>query len=334
MRAREIVLANIDHTGAPRCGMNFGDGRINDFLSCGLDLVGYEQRRWRKGKLEYYDDEWGNVWVRMIDGSRKGEIYRPVIEDWCQLDDLVVPDYSHPDCGARMRWLFAQPTDKFRLAHIGGWIFDNARYLRKMEIYFCDMALYPDELDRLHKMVAQVYESKIHLSGQAGADGIVIGEDLGTQTGLLFSPGMFRRFFKTLYTELLAIAHDYGMKVFFHSCGMNWEILPDLLDAGMDVFQFDQPALYDMPELAALLRERQAALWSPVDIQQILPTGDRALIEAGAHRMYDLFEGGLICKNYPDLHGIGVEREWDMWAYEALCRRAGIAVLTSQEDVI
>ena len=77
MRAREIVLANIDHTGAPRCGMNFGDGRINDFLSCGLDLVGYEQRRWRKGKLEYYDDEWGNLWVRMRDGSVKGEVCKP-----------------------------------------------------------------------------------------------------------------------------------------------------------------------------------------------------------------------------------------------------------------
>ena len=331
MNPREIVLANTNHTGTPRCGMNFDGGRANDFLGCGLDLVGYQQQRWQEGKLEYYDDEWGNVWVRMIGGSLKGEIYRPVIEDWSQLDDLVVPDYSHPDCAARMRQLFARPTDKFRLAHIGGWIFDNARYLRKMEIYFCDMALYPDELDRLHRMVARVYETKIHAAGRAGADGIVIGEDLGTQTGLLFSPEMFRRFFKALYADVLAIAHDYGMKVFFHSCGMNWEILSDLLDVGMDVFQFDQPALYDMPRLAALLHERRAALWSPVDIQQIMPTGDRAVIEAGARRMYDLFEGGLICKNYPDLHGIGVEPEWDMWAYQAICERAGIAIPPNQE---
>jgi hypothetical protein len=92
----------------------------------------------------------------------------------------------------------------------------------------------------------------------------------------------------------------------------------------MDVFQFDQPALYDMPALAALLRERKAALWSPVDIQQIMPTGDRALIEGGAREMYDTFEEGLICKNYPDLHGIGVQEEWDMWAYRAICERAGI----------
>jgi uroporphyrinogen decarboxylase len=223
-----------------------------------------------------------------------------------------------------MTALFSQPTDKFKIAHIGGWVFDNARYLRKMEVYFTDMALYPEEVDRMHRMVGAVYEQKIHLAGKAGADGIMIGEDMGTQTGLLFSPAMFRSYFVDLYTRLLAIAHEYGMKVLMHSCGQNWSIVPDLLDVGVDVFQFDQPALYDMPKLAALLRERKAALWSPVDIQQILPTGDRARIEAGANEMYDLFEGGLICKNYPDLPGIGVEEEWDKWAYDAICARAGV----------
>jgi len=40
--------------------------------------------------------------------------------------------------------------------------------------------------------------------------------------------------------------------------------------------------------------------------------------------MVDIFEGGLICKNYLDLPGIGVRPEWDQWAYEAICRRAGL----------
>ena len=305
--------------------MTFDGDRISDMVGRGLTPKGYVQRRWVEGQLEYYDDEWGNLWRRMKDGSAKGEVFKPAITDWSQLDDFRVPDYSHPDCAAAMNALFSQPTDKFRIAHIGGWIFDNARYLRKMEIYFCDMALYPQELKRLHRLVEGVYEFKIHQAGRAGADGIMIGEDMGTQTGLLFSPAMFREYFKDQYTRLMSIAHDYGMKVLMHSCGQNWAIVPDLLDAGVDAFQFDQPALYDMPRLAALLRERKAALWSPVDIQKILPTGDRALIEAGAREMYDIFQGGLICKNYPDLRGIGVEEEWDMWAYRAICERAGLA---------
>jgi uroporphyrinogen decarboxylase len=326
MNAKEIILANIHHTGAPRPGMTFDRERMNDMLAVHLRPYGYQQKRWSEGKLEYYDDEWGNLWVRMQDGPRKGEIYRPAVRDWSELDRLVPPDYAHPDCGAEMKALFSQPSDRFKLAEIGGWIFDNARYLRKMEIYFEDMAASPDELQRMHQVVAQVYEHKIHHAGRAGAEGIFIGEDMGTQTGLLFSPRMFRFYFKEMYTRLFGIAHDYGMKVFMHSCGQNWAIVPDLLDAGVDVFQFDQPALYDMPKLAALFKERKAALWSPVDIQKILPTGDRALIENGARRMVDLFEGGLICKNYPDLYGIGVTEEWDEWAYQAICECIGLGM--------
>jgi len=330
VQPREIILANIEHKNPPRPGLTFDRGRINDMLGVGLIPHGYQQRRWTEGRLEYYDDEWGNLWVRMVGGSLKGEIFKPAIEDWRQLADLRPPDYTHPDCAAHMNAIFAMPTDKFKLAHIGGWIFDNARYLRKMEVYFADMALYPDELHRLHAIVARVYEQKIHLAGQAGADGIMIGEDMGTQTGLLFSPKMFRFYFKEMYARLFSIAHDYGMKVLMHSCGQNWAIVPDLLEAGVDVFQFDQPALYDMPKLAALLRERKAALWSPVDIQKILPTGDRQLIEVGARQMIDLFEGGLICKNYGDLAGIGVKEEWDMWAYHAICARVGVDPLSAQ----
>jgi len=326
MNSREIILSNINHENPPRCGLTFDRGRLTDMIGCGLRPHGYTQKRWVDGKVEYYDDQWGNLWVRMREGSIKGEILTPVIEDWSQLDGMQTPDYSHPDCAVEMMAHFAQPSDKFKLAHIGGWIFDNARYLRKMEIYFCDMAMYPDEVDRMHQIVAGVYEQKIHLAGKAGADGIMIGEDMGTQTGLLFSPKMFRHYFKDMYTRLMSIAHDYGMKVLMHSCGQNWSIVPDLLDAGVDVFQFDQPAVYDMPKLAALLKERKAALWSPVDIQKILPTGDRAFIEAGAREMYDIFEGGLICKNYGDLAGIGVEEEWDDWAYNAILERAEVAV--------
>jgi hypothetical protein len=316
---REIVLANLNHTHPPRPGLTFGGNRVNDMLGCGCDpSPEYTPRRWTEGDREFYDDEWGNLWVRMVGGSAKGEILRPALDSWDQLDSLRVPDYANPARFATMRQRFAEPTDRFRLAHIGGWVFDNARYLRKLENYLTDMALYPEELHRLNARVVAVYEAKIHGAGQAGADGIMIGEDLGTQRNTLFSPAMFREFFKPEYTRLLGIAHSYGMKVFLHSCGMNWGLVDDLLDCGIDCFQFDQPALYDMPALAAKLRERRAALWSPTDIQKVLPTGNREFIVAETRRMLDTFKGGLIGKNYPDLRGIGVDPEWDRWAYEEM----------------
>ena len=318
MTPREIIFANLEQTGPERIGMTFNRGRINDFLTTGIPKPeGYTPKRWQKGDKEYYDDMYGNIWVRMLDGSVKGEIYKPAIEDWSELDSLEIPSYDIDAVTAQFRETFADnPNNLFKVVSLGGWIFDNARYLRKMEVYFMDLALYPDELKHLHNKIGASYEQRIHAAGKAGADAVMIGEDMGTQEGLLFSVDMFREYFKDLYTHLMGIAHDYGMKVLMHSCGKNWEIIDDLLDCGVNCFQFDQPALYDMPALAEKLKERKAALWSPTDIQKVLPTGDRDYIETETRRMCELFEGGFIAKNYPDLPGIGVKEEWDDWAYQ------------------
>ena len=319
MNARQIILANLNHEDAPRCGMNFDGGRANDMLIVPMDRPADEQvRRWVEGNKEYYTDEWGNVWVRMVGGCEKGEIHEPFLTSWDKLDQIQMPDYSDPTRYRMMAEKFAACDDQFKVAHIGGWIFNDARYLRKMELYFMDMVMCPENLRSLHRIVGDVYEKRIHAAAKTGADAIWIGEDLGTQKGLLFSPAMFREFFKADYTRLLGIAHDYGMKVLLHSCGLNWDILDDLLDAGIDCFQFDQPTLYNMPALAEKLRQRKAALWSPVDIQKVMPTGDKAYICEQTELMLKIFDGMLITKNYPDLPGIGVQEEWDNWAYEAI----------------
>lgn len=311
----------MEHADPPRPGLNFSNGRINigridDLLNCGIGVPKkYTQKRWVEGNGEYYDDPWGNIWMRMVDGCLQGEIIKPALKNWNQLDSMNLPDYSDTDELVKMRKVFAQPTDKFKIASVGGGIFSIARYLRKMEVYFLDMAMYPEELKRLHAIIAKVYETKIHAVADANADGFVFYEDMGTQNGLLFSPDMWREYFRDEYTRLFGIAHDYGMKVLMHSCGKNWPILPDLLQAGVDCFQFDQPAIYDMPALAELLCQHKAALWSPVDIQKVLPTGNRKFIEAETRKMIEIFRGGLIGRNYSDLPGIGVEQEWDTWAY-------------------
>jgi len=116
------------------------------------------------------------------------------------------------------------------------------------------------------------------------------------------------------------------MNVFMHSCGQNRKILEPLLQAGIDCFQFDKPAVYDMADLARLLKKYRAGLWSPVDIQKTLPTGDRRIIESGVEDMFAHFDGFLIFKNYPNLKSIGVKPEWDNWAYEKIIQKCGFDV--------
>lgn len=180
-----------------------------------------------------------------------------------------------------------------------------------------------ERIDILHERVCDIIEKIIVQYGEAGMDGIMFCEDLGVQDRTLIGPAMWDDVFRPHYERLTAKAHSYGMKVLMHSCGYNWALIDNLCEAGIDCLQFDQPAVYDQPALAKKLRGYGVGLFSPCDIQKVLPTGDRALIESETERLVKNFRGGFIAKNYPDLHGIGVQPEWDMWAYDTF-RRVGI----------
>jgi len=317
---REIVAQNIEFACDERIGFNFsGDGRRNDFTGAGCAHK-IETKRWEEGKYEYYTDIWGNTWHRLLGMSQGGEICKAALEDWSQLDDLEMPDLGNPDYYQGARDLVASDDDRFRLGWMVGWPFAVCRYLRKMEIYFADLVTHRDHIDVLHDRVTTVLEGVVQGYGEAGMDGIMFCEDLGTQDRVLIGPKMWNEIYRPLYERLTSRAHQYGMKVIQHSCGYNWLLVDPLCEAGIDCLQFDQPAVYDLPALATKLRGHGVGLYAPCDIQKVMPTGDRELIESKTTELVETFRGGLIAKNYGDLHGIGVEPEWDGWAYDTFVR--------------
>lgn len=325
MNSREIFMANLERSGAPRPGLTFKEGMISDVVGGGPGAPsGYEPKRWTEGEVEYYDDIWGNLWSRMKDGCNAGEIIDAAIKDWSDLDSWQPPVFDIAQCTATYRKSFEMYPDRFRIAWISGWVFASSRYLRKMEIYLMDLALYPEEVKRLHEIVAGVFRLQIEAAGKAGADSIMFCEDMGTQNGLLMSPAMWQENFEELYKELFGFAHSFGMKVLMHSCGKNDEIIEPLLKAGVNCLQLDQPDVYDYKWLKGMLDKYNAALWSPIDIQKVLPTGDKKLICAAADRMFETFGGGLIFGQYPDLAGIGVKEEWNRWGYERILKLSGL----------
>ena len=320
MTPREIIKRNLGMSDPERIGMAFDGGRKNDFCSAGLDLDRiWKMRSWVEGDVEYYDDVGGNLWHRLVHMSKGGEVFEPVIKDWSDLDDYELPELDAPELYEQAKARFAADEDHYHVSGLPGFPFAICRYLRKMEIYFTDLVLERERIDELHDRVTGLLERMIKRCAEIGADGIIFCEDWGTQDSLLVSPSMWREIFKPLFVRLCNKASTSGLHVLMHSCGYNWDILEDLAEVGVCCFQFDQPALYGIERLAEKLKEIKVCLYSPVDIQQILPTGDRDLITSNARRMIELFgkpHGGLIAKNYGDLEGIGVKREWDGWAYD------------------
>ncbi|MBT3345303.1 MAG: hypothetical protein HN712_30700 [Gemmatimonadetes bacterium] len=321
MTPRDIITANIECADPERIGFQFGgnEGWRYDMTSAGCEH-GIEIRRWEEGDFELYTDIWGNLWHRLKSLSLGGEIRKPILENWSDLDNLQMPDLTDPAFYDQARQLGSSEANLFRIGWMPGWPFAVCRYMRRMEVYFVDLVTERERIDILHDRVTSLLEGVIDRFGEAGLDGIMFCEDLGVQDRLLMSPQMWRDIFRPLYERLTSRAHAHGMKVIQHSCGCNWELIDDLCESGIDCLQFDQPAVYDLPDLAAKLRQHHVGLYSPCDIQQVLPTGDRALIEAETERMVNTFRGGFIAKNYGDLHGIGVEPDWDRWAYDTFVR--------------
>ena len=78
-----------------------------------------------------------------------------------------------------------------------------------------------------------------YLRGDEQARGQVtmsyVAEDLGSQESLLYSPGQIREFLLPRMTRMMDLAHQAGAFVFHHSDGAVRDILPDMIDAGIDV---------------------------------------------------------------------------------------------------
>jgi uroporphyrinogen decarboxylase len=85
-------------------------------------------------------------------------------------------------------------------------------------------------------------------------------------------PHLWRKFIKPRLAELIALAKKKGKKVTLHSCGKVQEILPDLVEIGLDVFNPFQPEVMD---IFAIKRQYQGrlAFWGGISIQRLLPFG-------------------------------------------------------------
>lgn len=271
-------------------------------------------------------DEQGSLWGKLPgDYSNSGEVLQGVFQDWSQLDGYTFPHLSDPKRMAHIEEDYAKQPDKFRFGGLPGFPFAIMRYMRKMEIFLEDLLLEPERVMQLNEMVTRELEGVIDNFAALGADGIFTCEDWGTQDRLLINPTLWREMFKPTLKRIFDRIHSKNMYVLMHSCGYIWEILPDLMEIGVDAMQFDQPTLMGIERLADLFDHR-VTLFSSVDIQKILPTGDKALIEKSARQMVDLFAskgGGLIAKDYGDYKTIQIDDEWAKWMRDEFMRYGG-----------
>lgn len=124
---------------------------------------------------------------------------------------------------------------------------------------------------------------------------VVIGNDFGSQSGLMVSPESLREYIFEGTRQLIAQAKSYGLKVIHHSCGSIYDIIPDIIDCGADAINPMQALAFKMePDRLASDFGDKTSFCGGVDAQQLMVYGTTEEVTAKVHELKRLFPTGLI----------------------------------------
>lgn len=180
----------------------------------------------------------------------------------------------------------------------GAWspYFHDAIDLLGMENMMFKMLDAPELLDALLQHVVDYYFEVSRQIFDAAGDALdifFIGNDFGSQTGPLVGEGMFRRFFLSHLKRLVNLGHDYKLKVMLHCCGGYAQLIPAMIEIGLDAVHAVQPCCRGM-DLKKLKADfgRKMVFNGAIDSHHVLINGTVEHVRARTREVLDIMMPG------------------------------------------
>jgi uroporphyrinogen decarboxylase len=254
-----------------------------------LTSVGWVNGYYQDGyqNVDSYLDEWGVAWKTIEYKTPYGKgkytepFGHPLAEDRV-LETYLSPDPNRLELYTEASRVLANFKDEYWIVGVTPTtIFESAWALRGYEQLMIDMATNPDKANRVldipysyHKIVTQRLVS-------LGVDMIWLGDDVGGQNAMLMSPRMWRQYFKPRMADLIASLREINphIKIAYHTDGVVYPIILDLIEIGVDVLNPIQPMAMD-PVKIKKEYGRNLCFWGSLDIQQTLPFGTPEQVKA------------------------------------------------------
>jgi uroporphyrinogen decarboxylase len=170
-----------------------------------------------------------------------------------------------------------QKTDKAILGGFGGNLLETGQFLYRNDNFFMLLAGEPAKAHKFLDDLVEIHLANLEKYLAAVGDSIDIikfGDDLGMQSGPQVSPKMYREFFKPRHKLMWMRAKQLAnVIVMLHCCGGVRELLPDLIDAGLDAINPVQISCagMDAAELKAEFGKEMVFWGGGCDTQTILP---------------------------------------------------------------
>ena len=251
----------------------------------------FEYRFRDEGSYQAYRDEWGIGWRMPVDGGFYYDMYHHPLADAGSLEELEAHPFPDPLDDGRFAPLRAQAEaaaargKAVALAGPCAGIAEVYSWLRGYEEYYVDLARHKDwvgaMLDRLVAFKSAYWQRALAEVGDL-VDMVVEADDLGAQHAPLMSPRTYRQVIQPRHKQLFSfIKAQAPVKVFYHTCGAVRRLIPDLIEAGIDILNPVQISAGGM-DPAELKREfgRDLVFWGGgVDTQGVLGTATPAEVK-------------------------------------------------------
>ena len=309
MTKRELVIKALTHqeTAVLPYHMEFtqqalkqliaytGDSEIEKKIGSSLHYIQY----WgwpteMPDKPGYFKDDFGVEWNRNGADKDIGLPDEAVIKDFEDYE-YTFPQIDEKRLRAEYEELIRTREDRFTFIGFGFCMFERLWSLTGMENALMSMITCPDELETFLDRTCDYMEHLVEIALEYDIDAVYFGDDWGQQKGLIMGPAHWRRFIKPRMARLYAKVKEAGKFVIQHSCGDCREILPDLIEIGLDCYQTFQPEIYDIHAVKEQYGDK-LAIWGGISTQQCLPTANAKQIQAEAKRIADVMRrnGGYI----------------------------------------
>jgi len=189
-------------------------------------------------------------------------------------------------------------SDRAIVGLFGGNMFELPQMLYRMDHYLLATGMYPDKVLELSEKLYQIHLKNLEKWLTAVGpyiDVMLFGDDLGGQQGPLISPEAYREFYKPYHKKLWGRARELaGVKVQLHCCGGIYELLDDLIEAGLDAVNPVQISCrgMDPARLKKDFGERITFWGGGCDTQRILPLSNPGEVSEHVRELCGIFSPG------------------------------------------
>ncbi len=257
-----------------------------------------------------YKSETSDAIYAAFDWTNGGNVSshdRTLTEEGCfvnceELEDLEFFNWPDPekyiDVNECKRIVDEAPKDKVVLGVLWSSHFQDTCAAFGMETALMNMLTNEEIYEAVNRKILDFYlkANEIFYKATKGKlTAVLIGNDMGSQRSLMLSPELVRKFIIPGAKELVAQAHSYGLKVIYHSCGAIADIIPDLIEAGVDIVHPIQAKAEGMQ--ADILKDKfygKTAFCGGVDTQDLLVNGSTDDVRENVAYLRELFPTGLV----------------------------------------